>query len=334
MTIKKLAAALAAAFLAFPAAAQDKPAAVTIGYLNLVNAQLVTKALKLHEKEMGVPIKWLKFGSGGDVNRAVAADQLDFGGVGNPPASLGVSRDLAYQGIFILNMLGPVESLVVRRDKNITSLKDLVGKTGAAPFGSTTHYLFIAALRSAGVNPTDVKLLDMSPSDALAAWLRKDIDAAYVWEPSLDRMVKAGGQILMDSGTMAGNGYPTWDIAVVMAGFAQKYPAYVTKFVKSECAAIEYWIKKPAETAEIIAKELGLTVVDAKRMMEGTNMVACDQQLTPEYLGTSAAKGKFVDTLVQTATFLKSQDRLPAVKDRAVYDRFINPSFIEAALKK
>ena len=59
--------------LAQTASAQQKPDKVTVGYLNLVNAQLVTKALGLHEKEMGVPIEWVKFGSGGDVNRAVAA---------------------------------------------------------------------------------------------------------------------------------------------------------------------------------------------------------------------------------------------------------------------
>src|ERR1700692_1919320 len=89
--------------MTFVVQAQEKPASVTIGYLNLVNAQLVTKALGLHEKEMGVPVKWVKCGSGGDVNRVVAAEQIDFGGVGNPPASIGVTRDLPYKGILVLN---------------------------------------------------------------------------------------------------------------------------------------------------------------------------------------------------------------------------------------
>src|SRR3954471_10692903 len=111
----KLALALSALLLAASATAQEAPPAITIGYLNLVNAQLVAKGLGLHEKEFGVPVKWVKFGSGGDVNRAVAADQLDFGGVGNPPAAIGVTRELAYEGIFVLNMLGAVEGLVGRK---------------------------------------------------------------------------------------------------------------------------------------------------------------------------------------------------------------------------
>ena len=329
-----LATALAFACTASLCHAQPKPAAVSIGYLNLVNAQLLTKGLGLHEKEMGVPIKWLKFGGGGDVNRAVSADQLDFGGVGNPPSSIGVTRDLAYDGIFVLNMLGAVESLVVRQSKNIISLKDLVGKTVAAPFGTTTHYLLLTALRDAGVKSTDVKILDMAPQDALAAWLRKDIDAAYVWEPALGRMVQSDGRLMLGSDEMARKGYPTWDIAVVMRSFASKHPDLVVKFVKSECEAVEFWIKKPDESAAIIAKELGLTLEEAKRMMKGTGIVSCVDQLKDDYLGTSSKKGKFVDTLIATATFLKEQDRLPLVKPRAAYEAFINPGYIERHLKK
>ena len=320
--------------LAQTASAQQKPDKVTVGYLNLVNAQLVTKALGLHEKEMGVPIEWVKFGSGGDVNRAVAANQLSFGGVGNPPATIGIGRGLGYRGIFALNMLGPVESLAVRESKAITKAQDLVGKTAAAPFGSTTHYLIIAYLRGAGVDPTAVKLLDMSPSDAVAAWIRGDIDAAYVWEPSLNKMVQNGGKILMDSGTMAARGYPTWDIAVVMDDFAAKYPDFVTKFVKSECAAVDFWLKKPEETAAMIAKELSLPIADARRMMQGTEVVPCAKQLSESYLGSSKAKGKFVDTLIATATFLTDQKRLPKVEAREKYEGFVVPDYLEKMIGK
>lgn len=327
---------LAAAFslgLSAGARAQQKPEGITIGYLNLVNAQLVTKALRLHEKS-GVPIKWVKFGSGGDMNRAVAANQVDFGGVGNPPFTLGATRALPYKGIFVLNMLGPVESLAVRSDKNIKSLKDLAGKTAAAPFGSTTHYLFIAALKEAGVNPTDVKLIDLSPSDAVAAWLRKDIDAAWIWEPNLDKIVKNGGEIFLTSGEMAKRGYPTWDVGVVMNDFAAKYPAQVVAYVKAECEGIDYWLKHPKETVDIIAKELSLPPDDAARMMQGTTIVPCPEQLTKDYLGTPGQIGQFADTALATATFLKDQGRLPTVLDRAGYAAFIDPSYLAKALGK
>lgn len=40
-----------------PLLAADKPEKVRIGYLSLVNGQLLSKYLQLHEKEMGVPVE-------------------------------------------------------------------------------------------------------------------------------------------------------------------------------------------------------------------------------------------------------------------------------------
>ena len=234
----------------------------------------------------------------------------------------------------VINMLDTVEAMVVRSSANIKSLKDLKGKTVAAPFGSTTHYLLLQALRDDGVDPTSMKILDLAPSDIAAAWLRGDLDAAWFWEPNLDKAVKNGGHIFMTSGIMEKRGYPTWDIGVVMNAFAAKYPDYVEKFVKAECEGIDFWLKNPAKTAEIIAEELTLPLADATRMMNGTAMVPCDRQLTAQYLGTSSAKGQFVDTLVATADFLVRQDRLPKLLPRGDFDAFVTPSYIEKVVGK
>jgi taurine transport system substrate-binding protein len=325
-------ASLAAVTIALPTLAYgaDRPDKVTIGYLNLVNAQLVTKHLGLIAKEMpGVEIKYVKIGGGGDMLRAIAGNDVDFGGLGNPPAAIGVTRGLPIKGIMVINMLDTVEAMVVRSSANIKSLKDLKGKTVAAPFGSTTHYLLLQALKDDGVDPGSMKILDLAPSDIAAAWLRGDLDAAWFWEPNLDKAVKNDGHIFMTSGMMEKRGYPTWDIGVVMNAFAAKYPDYVEKFVKAECDGIDFWLKNPAKTAEIIAEELTLPLADATRMMNGTAMVPCDRQLTAQYLGTSSAKGQFVDTLVATADFLVGQDRLPKLLPRGNFDAFVTPSYIE-----
>jgi taurine transport system substrate-binding protein len=330
-------ASLAAVTIALPTLAYgaDRPDKITIGYLNLVNAQLVTKHLGLIAKEMpGVDIKYVKIGGGGDMLRAIAGNDVDFGGLGNPPAAIGVTRGLPIKGIMVINMLDTVEAMVVRSSANIKSLKDLKGKTVAAPFGSTTHYLLLQALKDDGVDPATMKILDLAPSDIAAAWLRGDLDAAWFWEPNLDKAVKNGGHIFMTSGIMEKRGYPTWDIGVVMNAFAAKYPDYVEKFVKAECDGIDFWLKNPPQTAEIIAEELSLPLADATRMMNGTAMVPCDRQLSAQYLGTSSAKGQFVDTLVATADFLVGQDRLPKLLPRHDFEAFVTPSYIEKVVGK
>lgn len=312
----------------------DAPEEVTVGYLNLVNAQLVTKSLGLVQEEMpGVEINYINVGGGGDMLRAIAADQVDFGGLGNPPTAIGVTRGLPIQGIMVLNMLDYVEAMAVRTSADIKSLEDLKGKTIAAPFGSTTHYLLLNALNDEGIDPASMEIIDLRPNDIAQAWFRGDIDAAWFWEPALGRVLEGDANLFMTSGIMAERGYPTWDVGVVMNEFAEKYPKYVEKFVRAECKGIEFWLNNPAETAEIIAKELQLDLRDAQRMMKGTKMVPCDEQLTAEYIGDSEERGQFVDTLLSTSTFLHEQKRLPTVPSRKTFENFLEPGYLETALK-
>jgi taurine transport system substrate-binding protein len=332
-TISKLLAAGALAIAPLTAFAAEKPETVTIGYLNLVNAQLVTKALGYHEKEMpGTEVKFIKVGGGGDMLRAIAASQVDFGGLGNPPSAIGITRGLPIQGLSVLNMLGYVEAMVVRTSKKIKSLKDLKGKTVAAPFGSTTHFLLLTALADDGIDPKSMKILDLRPADIANAWSRGDIDAAWFWEPNLNKAVTNDGNLFLDSGLMAKRGYPTWDVSIVMNDFAEKYPDYVIKFLKAECKGIDFWLKNPAKTAEIVAKELSLPLDDATRMMKGTEMVPCSKQITAQYLGTPQKKGQFADTLHTTAAFLVEQKRLPKLLPKADFAAFLRPDYMEKAL--
>jgi taurine transport system substrate-binding protein len=334
MTIRKLlTSTLLTALVASSAMAQDMPEKVTVGYLNLVNAQLVTKSLGLVQKYMpDVEIEYIKVGGGGDMLRAIAADQVDFGGLGNPPTAIGVTRGLPIQGIMVLNMLDYVEAMVVRTDAGIKSFADLEGKTIAAPFGSTTHYLLLQALADEGIDPASMKILDLRPNDIAVAWSRGDIDAAWFWEPNLDKAVSDGGHIFMTSGIMESRGYPTWDVGVVMNEFAESYPHLVEAFVKAECEGIDYWINNPAETAAIIAKELELPLKDATRMMDGTGMVPCDEQITAGYIGATGDIGQFADTLVATSEFLVAQDRLPKQLTREDYEVFLTPSYLETVV--
>ena len=157
---------------------------------------------------------------------------------------------------------------------------------------------------------------------------QRDLDAAWFWEPNLDKAVKEE-VTFYDFWNYGKRGYPTWDVGVVMKSFAKKYPEYVEKFVKAECAGIDFWINNPAKTAKIIAEELSLDLEDATRMMKGTEMVPCKKQLTSQYMGTSDDIGGFADTLVKTSKFLVSQKRLPKQLKRKDYEKFLDPSYLE-----
>ncbi len=93
-------------------------------------------------------------------------------------------------------MAGENEALVARKASGITDVAGLKGKTVATPFASTSHYSLLAALEQAGLKASDVKLIDLQPQPILAAWQRGDIDAAYVWLPTLDELRETGVQLI------------------------------------------------------------------------------------------------------------------------------------------
>lgn len=305
-----------------------RPAEVRIGYLKLANAQLITKAQRLHENAMCVPIRWIGFETGGQVNAAIAAGHIDFGAMGGPPASIGVTQKLGYRGILLLNLLQGVEGLVVR--PIIATPADLIGKRIATPFGSTSHYLLNILLKQAGLSPDSVSLVDMTPDQAVAAWRAGQIHAAYVWEPAIGRMVDQGGKILVDNSEMADLGYATWDIAVVSDYFASAYPDFVASFVRSECAAIEIWRTDPKATVAAVASELALSSTEAHRMTNGTGMISCGQQTDPAYLGNAPKPGKLASSIYDMAVFLRDNGRTESLAQPPDYEALINTYYLAA----
>lgn len=291
------------------------------------------KQLGWFEKELGVKINWKQFDSGRDVDTAIAAGSVDMGLVGTSPAAAGISQGVPYQVIWIHDLEGENESLVVRKGKGVKAVTDLVGKKVAAPFGSTTHYSLLGALKVFGVDPAKVKILDMQPPDMLVAWQRGDLDAGYVWEPTLKKMVDAGGEIILTSRTKAEKGYLTGDVAVVHKAFAEKYPDLVMRYLRMQNKGVELWQKSPKEAAAAVAKAFSIPPDEAEREMKTLVWVPGKEQLSDAYLGTSAKRGKFAKVLKDTADFLVSQKTIKTAPDLATFEKAVDTSYLEKALK-
>ncbi|MFD8857258.1 taurine ABC transporter substrate-binding protein [Streptomyces vinaceus] len=294
---------------------------VRIAYQAIPNADLVVKNQKLLEQALpDVDVKWVKFESGGDVNTAVIAGAVDLGLAGSSPVTKGLSAPLniPYKVVWIHDLIGDNEALVAK--PGIGSVKDLVGKKVATPFGSTAHYSLLAALTAAGVDPSAVQTIDLQPQDALAAWKRGDIDAAYVWTPTLSELTK-DGKVLVTSRELASQGKPTADLGVVTNAFAAKHPEVVTAWIKAQDKAVAQARTAPDEAAKSIGAELGLPAQEAKRQLSELVLLSAKEQAGPEYLGSPGAPGKLAANLHDAAVFLKGQKAIDAVPDQAVFAR-------------
>ncbi|WP_329113775.1 taurine ABC transporter substrate-binding protein [Streptomyces sp. NBC_01465] len=294
---------------------------VRIAYQAIPNADLVVKDQRLLEKALpDADIKWVKFDSGADVNTAVIAGSVDLGLAGSSPVTKGLSAPLniPYKVVWIHDVIGDNEALVAK--KGINDIKQLAGKKVATPYGSTSHYSLLAALDAAGVEPSAVNIIDLQPQDALAAWKRGDIDAAYVWTPTLGELQK-DGKILITSRQLAEQGKATADLGVVTDAFAAKHPEIVTAWLKAENQAVQQAKSDPATAAASIGKELGLSTADAKAQLAQLVLLTAKEQAGPKYLGKPGAPGELAVNLHDAAVFLKGQKAVDAVPDKSAFQK-------------
>jgi taurine transport system substrate-binding protein len=306
---------------------------VVIGFQAIPNGELVAKQLGWHEESFGVPVRWVQFNSGSELNAAVAAGSVDIGLGGSSTTVTAMAQGVPAKVIWIHDIIGDNEALVVRKNGDVESVGDLAGKTVAAPFGATTHYHLLMALKLAGIAPSQLRILDMPPVEMLAAWIRGDIDAGFVWEPTLAAMLNADGRVLVSSRTLAEQGYLTGDIGIARNGFAAQHEEIVVQYIRNQIRAVELIRQEPEKAAAAIAQELSLDPVEARRQMDSLVFLDGKQQLSSEYLGTSSSPGALVDLFLETSKFLFEQDTIGAVPDRKAVTDFLAPRFLEQAVR-
>lgn len=302
-----------------------------IAYQVIPNTAPIVKHEGWLEEDLDVKVKWLQFDSGSDVNRAVASGAVDVGLAGSTLVANGVASGLEYEVPWIYDVIGDNEALVA---KGVSSIADLEGKKVATPLGSTTQYSLVAALEDAGVDPESVSILDMKPEDALAAWQRGSIDAAYVWHPTLQEMIDSGGKVLVTSGDLAEKGVLTADLGIVSTAYAESNPDVVSEWLKAEDRAAQLIKDDPERAAEIVADEFGIQPKEAAAQMEDLIILTGEEQLTQQYLGTKEQPGALADTLNKTAQFLEANNIISGVPDADAFESVVNPSYLQNALGK
>lgn len=304
---------------------QPKNQPIVIAYQTGIDPSKLAQANHDYEKNSQKEIIWKKFDTGSDVINALASGDVDIGNIGSSPFAAAASKDLPIDVFLIASQLGASEALVVQKDQHIKTPKDLIGKKIAVPFVSTTHYSLLSALKHWGIHENQVQIINLRPPEIIAAWKRKDIDAAYVWEPALSQ-TKETGDVLINSQEVGQLGYPTFDLWVVRKDFAHKHPEFMKSFVKTTLDVFNDYQKNPTDFAK--------NPIYAKKISEITGSKEEDITLflsSNAYLNQAQQyelfTSKFNRNIIDTAQFLKSQEKLDQIKPD--YTDHINASFLK-----
>lgn len=89
--------------------------------------------------------------------------------------------------------------------KGKTSLKDIKGQKVNLLELSVSHYFLARALSTVGLSERDIKVVNTSDADWVAAWTRPEVTASVAWNPQLGEMRKAPGtHLVFDSSKLPG----------------------------------------------------------------------------------------------------------------------------------
>lgn len=146
-------------------------------------------------------IDWSVFAAAVNLHEALKADATDIGSSADAPAVSAIAGGSRIKIASAWSNGGKGRSIVVPADSDIETLADLRGKTiSPTTRGSIGHFLVLNALKSAGVDESEVTLAFLTPADASAAFQSGDIDAWGTWGIYGARTVGALGARVLTTG--------------------------------------------------------------------------------------------------------------------------------------
>ncbi|MGP9723310.1 taurine ABC transporter substrate-binding protein [Corynebacterium sp. AOP40-9SA-29] len=304
-----------------------------LGYQMIPNGDAIVQNQRLLETCMpNADIEWTRFDSAGDILQAYGAGSIDYGLLGSAGLARAVSAPLNLDLVtpWVFDEIGEAESLVVK-DPEIESIRDLRGKSIAVTYSSTSHYSLLGALDQAGMTAgRDVTLINLAPDRMLAGWQSDELDAAFVWDPTLSALTESG-HVITSAKESADGGAPTYDMATFTRGFVDDNPEFMAMWATVQDEATRQIAEDTDRAAGSIAVVLGLEAETVQRQLQGYRYPRAEEQASAEMLGDSDGQGDLGGLLYDTAAFLKDNREIDAVGDPSTYAATLHPDAAIAA---
>ena len=153
----------------------------------------------------------------------------------------------------------------------ITSIKDLKGKSVAYEYGATSDLLLNYALRENGMTRDDIKPVPMAAADAGLALISGRVDIAVTYEPYISAALREG-KGYKSLYTAAERPGLISDLAVAEASYIKKNPDVIKALTLAWDDAVTFLNTHPEEGGKIIADAVGSPMDEFKVAFEGVRL--------------------------------------------------------------
>ncbi|MGV3635082.1 MAG: aliphatic sulfonate ABC transporter substrate-binding protein [Pseudorhodoplanes sp.] len=303
---------IAATFFGAIASASSTDASIRVGWqTGVINAILTYAAETGKFEQNGVKVELKPFAAGPAMLPALAANEIDFGWMGEFPATTGFANGLPIQIVLVQSELPTDVRLVANPAAGISTLADLKGKKIGVTIGSTSHHHVLLALAAAKLEEKDVTLVNLAPAAMVPAYTAGQVDAIFTWEPGSGELEKQGGRVLATTKSL---GSMTGLFGIASTAYLQKNPDEFQKFLKAWSQALADYKKDPKAVLAYEAKRVNQSVDDVMAIIarQGAIFPPVEAQLSTEYFGTqdTAATSRLLSHVNGIGKFLLEIKRL------------------------
>ena len=261
----------------------------------------------------GLDVKSTQFPAGPAMLPALAAGEIDIAWMGEFPAVTGYANGLAIEILF-MERIDATNVRLAANPAGITALGDLKGKRLGVAIGSTSHYHTLRALAKANLKASDVTLVNLTPANMPPAYQAGQIDAAFVWEPNVGAIERAGARPIASTKSL---GMITGGVWVARKPFTSANGETVQLFLQAWDKAQKDYKANPAEVRRYEAKRVDLDAEKFDKLVEGQGVAhpTFEEILTADFMGPPGkeADSRLGKHLQGIAEFLLEEKRIQAV---------------------
>ena len=260
----------------------------------------------------GLPyrLEWSQFSAAAPLLEALNADAVDLAFVGDAPATFAMAAGLRARIIAPVRTSGAGTAVMVPPDSPIRTTADLRGRSIATNRGSIGHALVLAVAEAQGWRQSDIKFVNLLPTEAKTALSAGAVDAwcswgVYVAQARLvdrARVVVDGG-----NGLLTGLSY-----LVASDGAIARRRAALLDFCRRLAVARRWADTHRDEYARVLAAEIGVSQPVARLVFDtdtplpvpiDAQVVADEQRTADRYLAAGIVRTRLDAARLFDASF-------------------------------
>lgn len=207
---------------------------------------------------------------------------------------------------------------VVLSKKSILDVTQLKGKRIGSEKSALASLILIKTLEKAGLQESDVTVLDLAPPEQLDAWKKDEVDVVITYEPYASKLFEEKANYILSSRELP---EMIFDVLAVRTDRIEGREDGVKKFLEAHFKALEYFRQHYKDVTYRIATREEITPEDVSRALGGV------------VLPSKSANGNFFDEKSSLFKAAKELNELMFEKGfitkKASLDNLLNPRFLK-----